>query len=129
MLRDPVIDRFPKAPGLPRNIAAYRKRVNDAYVTDAYHSLSIEGYRVTRELMERVRSATWNPETDVGDREQRNALTARGYCSAARESRSRRGRDREEKDDGVLSKRRPPSAHATDGDREPRHIFGPQLNG
>ena len=25
-------------------------RVNDVYVTDAYHSLSIEGYQVTPEL-------------------------------------------------------------------------------
>ena len=32
------------------------KRVNNAYVTDAYHSLSIEGYRVSRQLIERVRS-------------------------------------------------------------------------
>ena len=55
-MREPVIDRFPKAPGLARNIKAYMKRVDDAYVTDAYHSLSIEGYRVTRELIERVRS-------------------------------------------------------------------------
>ena len=46
-MREPVIERFPKAPGPPRNIEAYIKRVNDAYVTDAYHSLSIEGYRVT----------------------------------------------------------------------------------
>jgi hypothetical protein len=37
------IGQFPKAPGLPRNISAYMKRVEDAYVTDAYHSLSIEG--------------------------------------------------------------------------------------
>ena len=80
-LRDPVIDRFPKAPGLPRNIAAYMKRVNDAYVTDAHHPLSIEGYRVTRELIERVRSGIWNPETDVGDRVGRflmNVLMASG---------------------------------------------------
>jgi hypothetical protein len=33
-----------------------RLRKSDAYVTDAYHSLSIEGYRVTPELIERVRS-------------------------------------------------------------------------
>lgn len=78
-MREPVIDRFPKAPGLPRNTEAYMKRVNDAYVTDAYHSLSIEGYRVTPELIERVRSGTWNPETNEGDREQRNAMAARGY--------------------------------------------------
>jgi Fic family protein len=81
-MREPVIDRFPKAPGLPRNTEAYMKRVNDAYVTDAYHSLSIEGYRVTPELIERVRSGTWNPETNEGDREQRNAMAARGYWQA-----------------------------------------------
>ena len=81
-MRKPVIERFPKAPGLPRNIDAYMKRVNDAYVTDAYHSLSIEGYRVTRDLIERVRSGTWNPESDEGDREQRNAMAARGYWLA-----------------------------------------------
>ena len=81
-MREPVIDRFPKAPGLPRHIEAYMKRVNDAYVTDAYHSLSIEGYRVTAELIERVRSGIWNPETQEGDREQRNAMVARGYWQA-----------------------------------------------
>jgi hypothetical protein len=81
-MRGPVIDSFPIAPGLPRNIDAYRKRVNDAYVADAYHSLSIEGYRVTRELIERVRSGTWNPERNEGDREQRNAMAARGYWQA-----------------------------------------------
>jgi hypothetical protein len=81
-MRGPVIDRFPKAPGLPRNIEAYMKRVNEAYVTDAYHSLSIEGYRVTAELIERVRSGTWNPETNEGDREKRNAMAARGYWRA-----------------------------------------------
>ena len=81
-MREPVIDRFPKAPGLPRNIEAYMKRVDDAYVTDAYHSLSIEGYRVTAELIERVRSGIWNPETNEGDREQRNVMAARGYWQA-----------------------------------------------
>jgi hypothetical protein len=81
-MREPVIDGFPKAPGPPRNIEAYMKRVNDAYVTDAYHSLSIEGYRVTRGLIERVRSGTWDPETNEGDREQRNAVAARGYWLA-----------------------------------------------
>ena len=33
-MREPVIGRFPKTPGLPRNIGAYMKRVDDAYVTD-----------------------------------------------------------------------------------------------
>jgi hypothetical protein len=63
-MREPVINRFPAAPGLPRSIRAYLKRVDDAYVTDAYHSLSIEGYRVTPELIERLRGGAWNPETN-----------------------------------------------------------------
>ena len=83
-MREPVIARFPKAPGLPRNIGAYMKRVDDAYVTDAYHSLSIEGYRVTPELIDRVRDrdGAWNPEMNEEDRQQRNVMAARGYWQA-----------------------------------------------
>lgn len=81
-MRESVIGRFPNAPGLPRSINAYMKRVDDAYVTDAYHSLSIEGYRVSPNLIERVRTGGWNPETNVDDRQQRNAMAARGYWQA-----------------------------------------------
>jgi hypothetical protein len=81
-MREPVIEVFPKAPGLPRNAAAYLKRVDEAYVADAYHSLSIEGYRVTPELIRRVRGGTWNPEANQQDREQWNAMAARGYWQA-----------------------------------------------
>jgi hypothetical protein len=81
-MREPVIERFPEAPGRPRDVKAYLKRVTDTYVTDAYHSLSIEGYQVTAELIERVRTGSWNPERNEGDREQRNAMAARGYWLA-----------------------------------------------
>lgn len=81
-MRGPVIEAFPKAPGLPRNARTYIKHVEEAYVTDAYHSLSIEGYRVTPELIERVRSGHWNPDANQRDREQRNAMAARGYWQA-----------------------------------------------
>jgi fido (protein-threonine AMPylation protein) len=81
-MRGAVIKRFPEAPGLPKDTKAYLKRVEDVYVTDAYHSLSIEGYRVSPELIERVRSGTWNPDADENDREHRNALAARGYWQA-----------------------------------------------
>ncbi len=81
-MREPVIDRFPKAPGLPRNVGAYMKHIDQAYVTDAYHSLSIEGYRITTDLIERMRSGTWNPEANEQDRQQRNAMAARGYWQA-----------------------------------------------
>ncbi|MCG7980749.1 MAG: Fic family protein [gamma proteobacterium symbiont of Clathrolucina costata] len=81
-MREKIIERFPKAPGQPKDIKAYLKHVEDVYVSDAYHSLSIEGYRVSPELIERVRSGNWNPDEDENDREHRNALAARGYWQA-----------------------------------------------
>ena len=78
-MRGPVVERFPAAPGRPKHIDAYLKDVQEVYVTDAYHSLSIEGYRVSPALIERVRSGRWNPDANEQDREQRNALAARGY--------------------------------------------------
>lgn len=81
-MRQPVLDVFPDAPGLPRDVAACLKAVDDIYVNDAYHSLSIEGYRVSVELVEKVRSGAWNPEHNPQDQENRNALAARGYYDA-----------------------------------------------
>ena len=81
-MRDPVIESFPEAPGLPRNRVAYMKRIEEAYVTDAYHSLSIEGYRVTPDLIRKVRGGRWNPDANELDREQGNAMAARGYWQA-----------------------------------------------
>ena len=49
---------FPEAPGPPKDQTAYLQFVDDIYKSDAYHSLSIEGYSVTPELIERVRAAT-----------------------------------------------------------------------
>ncbi|HXV64547.1 MAG TPA: Fic family protein, partial [Vicinamibacteria bacterium] len=81
-MREPIIERFPKAPGLPKNTEAYMKRVDEAYASDAYHSLSIEGYRVSVDLIERVRRGAWNPELNERDRDQRDAMAARGYFLA-----------------------------------------------
>ncbi len=81
-MRGAIIERFPAPPGRPNDIDAYLERVDEVYVTDAYHSLSIEGYRVGPELIERVRGGDWTPETDERDREHRNALAARGYWQA-----------------------------------------------
>ena len=81
-MRERILKQFPAAPGLPSNIDAYLKAADDIYVTDAYHSLSIEGYRVSPELIERVRSGEWNPDENGDDREHRNALAARGYWQA-----------------------------------------------
>lgn len=81
-MREPIIKIFPPAPGLPRNKPNYLKQVEEVYITDAYHSLSIEGYRVSPQLIERVRSGNWNPDSDEYDNDQRNALAARGYWQA-----------------------------------------------
>jgi Fic family protein len=44
--------------------------------------LSIEGYRVSSELIKRVRHEDWNAEENREDREHLNALSARGYWQA-----------------------------------------------
>jgi hypothetical protein len=81
-LRQPVIDTFPAAPGLPVDKEAYLKFVGEIYQSDAYHSLSIEGYSVTPELINRVRQGNWNPADNEDDRKNRDALAARGYWQA-----------------------------------------------
>jgi hypothetical protein len=81
-MREVVLETFPQAPKLRQNIDDYLKHVDDIYVTDAYHSLSIEGYRVSEALIERVRSGNWDPETNRKDKEYANALAARGYWQA-----------------------------------------------
>lgn len=58
------------------------KQVEESYISDAYHSLSIEGYQVNPDLIEKVRSAQWNPDATEQARNQRNALAARGYWQA-----------------------------------------------
>lgn len=84
-MREDVIAAFPEAPGLPEDKDAYLKQVDDIYTSDAYHSLSIEGYRVDAELIEQVRDGTWNPDRIEADRKQRDAMAARGYWLAFKE--------------------------------------------
>jgi len=81
-MRADVVKVFPPAPGLVKNKAAYMKQVDDVYVSDAYNSLSIEGYKVSAELIERVRSGKWNPDSIKSDQNHRDALAARGYWQA-----------------------------------------------
>jgi len=91
-MRGVVLERFPPAPGLPKDAEAYLKHVEEIYVMDAYHSLSIEGYRVSPELIEKVRSGAWNPDGNDADRTQRDALAARGYWQAFQSVRASLGR-------------------------------------
>ncbi|MFC2087627.1 Fic family protein [Bacteroidota bacterium] len=86
-MRYTIINNFPKSSGLPVNIDEYLKKVEDSYSQDAYHSLSIEGYRVSPELIERVKSGNWNPDENKKNIEQKNAMAARGYYLAFQEVR------------------------------------------
>ena len=83
-MREPAISCFPPAPSSPVDIEAYLKSVEDTYSFDAYHSLSIEGYQVSEELIERVRSGRWAPADD-DDQNYRNAMAAKGYWQAFQE--------------------------------------------
>jgi fido (protein-threonine AMPylation protein) len=78
-MRESVLQYFPQPPGQPVDSSLYFKQVNDKYKSDAYHSLSIEGYKVTPELIEMVTSGNWNPAGNLTHKEQVDALAARGY--------------------------------------------------
>jgi fido (protein-threonine AMPylation protein) len=80
--RETIIKNFPKAPGVPKDSGAYLQNVDEIYQSDAYHSLSIEGYSVTPDLIENVRQGEWNPDRNERDRRDRDALAARGYWQA-----------------------------------------------
>jgi hypothetical protein len=81
-MRPAVVKAFPAPPSTKLDPATYLKQVDELYANDAYNSLSIEGYQVSAALIERVRSGNWNPDNDENDRQNRNALAARGYWQA-----------------------------------------------
>jgi hypothetical protein len=81
-MRQEILRHFPAPPGIAGYAGGYLKAVDDLYVTDAYHSLSIEGYRVSAELIDKVRSGNWNPDLDESDKAHRDAMAARGYWQA-----------------------------------------------
>lgn len=81
-MRETIIAQFPQEPGIPTDITSYVKSVEDIFITDAYHSLSIERYRVTPELIERIKTGNWDIDDSTEDRRQRDAMAARGYWDA-----------------------------------------------
>jgi hypothetical protein len=81
-MRDGVEAVLPPPPGVPTSHDGYLRHVEDVYQTDAYHSLSIEGYSVSPNLIERVRAGDWDPGQRQADRRNRDALAARGYWQA-----------------------------------------------
>ena len=86
--RDEVGSIMPPAPGRPIDPVQYLADIDDQYPQDAYHSLSIEGYRVSPGLIERVRSGAWNPDTDPDGTAATDAMAARGYWQAFQQVRA-----------------------------------------
>jgi hypothetical protein len=119
-MREPILDCFPPPPGLPKSpkkIDSYLKHVDEISSTDAYHSLSIEGFRVSAELIEQVKRNSWRPQASMQDHEQLNALTARGYYLAFKLVRQSLRR--------VLTKHDPATVASNDHMSWYRELFAP----
>jgi len=116
-MRGVVIKHFPAPANKLQNISEYLKRVEEIYVTDAYHSLSIEGYRVTPELIQRVQDGLWNPKKNAKDSEQVAALAARGYWQAFKKV--------EKSLEKVLEKKNPGKVFSEDHREWYREMFAP----
>jgi len=87
-MRNTVLKYFPATPGIPVNHEKYMKQVEEVYITDAYHSLSIERYRVTPQLIENVRTGAWDSNNNAEDKKQKDAMAARGYWQATQQVRT-----------------------------------------
>ncbi|NYT76976.1 Fic family protein [Alcaligenaceae bacterium] len=78
-MREGVLKAFDGIHPAKVSASDYLANVQENYVLDAYHSMSIEGYRVTPALIERVATGRFNPQDSEADRTDRNAMAARGY--------------------------------------------------
>jgi hypothetical protein len=84
-MREPVLSVFKDfGPQTSPGVETYLQHVDEVYEHDAYNSLSIEGYRVTPELIEKIRLGQWNPGQNPQDQEQVAAMAAKGYLEAFR---------------------------------------------
>lgn len=84
-MRETVLDSFPPEPGIPTDMEKFMEAVEENYQTDAYHSLSIEGYHVTPELIQKVATGDWHPDRNDSDADMENAMAAHGYWLAHNE--------------------------------------------
>lgn len=81
-MKEQILALNPTVPTAVPSLDEILNGMDENYLKDSYHSLSIEGYRVTEGLIERVRSGEWNPKDDKADADRKNALAARGYYQA-----------------------------------------------
>ena len=118
-MRADVLRHFAPPPHAPVSRTTYLKHIDEVYVRDAYNSLSIEGYRVNTELIERVRSGDWNPQSVAADRHQRDALAARGYWQAFQRVKDSVAKILDQENAGLVASR--------DHSAWYRELFGPSV--
>lgn len=118
-MRADVLRHFAPPPRAPADRTTYLRHIDEVYVRDAYNSLSIEGYRVNTELIERVRSGDWNPQSVAADRHQRDALAARGYWQAFQRVKDSVGKILDQENAGLVASR--------DHSVWYRELFGPSV--
>jgi Fic/DOC family len=80
-MREEVIANFEAPPNTKISKAEYLDQISEIYRHDAYHSLSIEGYSVTPDLIELVRSGQYL-EDNKENQKHIDAMAARGYYQA-----------------------------------------------
>ena len=81
-MRDSIEKNLPSPPGILSDIDKTISIIQETYIQDAYHSLSIEGYQVTEELIEKIEKGLWDPENIANDKKQKDAMAAKGYLEA-----------------------------------------------
>ena len=85
LMRNVVEEIMPEPPGLHADTKKVVSVIEETYKQDAYHSLSIEGYQVTEELIAKIESGEWDPENIEEDKKQNDAMIAKGYFNTFRE--------------------------------------------
>ncbi|WP_104734228.1 Fic family protein [Hanstruepera ponticola] len=83
-----IVEHFPAGPDQPVNTNDYLNSIDEIYKTDAYHSLSIERYKVSEELIELVSSGEWDVLENEDHKELESAMAAKGYFDASKEVKS-----------------------------------------
>jgi len=80
-MRATILNEFPPPSRKNEGTEQVVAQIEDVYVHDAYHSLSIEGYRVSEELIAKIARGDWDSDSAT-DKEQFAAMAAKGYYDA-----------------------------------------------
>jgi len=78
-MRNDILAIYPSEPGKNKIAKNYFSQLEKIYINDAYNSLSIEGYEVTKDLIDKIAKGDWDPQKSLNDMSQMNAMAAKGY--------------------------------------------------